>query len=66
MANTEVLSDYLAEAALATQLEMSPRTLQRWRRLRTGPTPTMIGNKIYYHVDDLKVWLRAQRQESAA
>ncbi len=65
MANTEILDDYLTEPALAVQLGKSTRTLQRWRRLRIGPTPTICGNKIIYAVDDVRTWLRAQRQEVA-
>ena len=64
MTNTEVLDDYLTERDLARQLDKSERTLQRWRRLRIGPTPTIVGNKILYAVDDVRAWLRAQRQEA--
>ena len=65
MANkTALLEDYTPEDEAATQFKNSARTWQRWRRLGTGPTPTIIGNKVYYHVDDLKTWLRAQRREA--
>ncbi len=62
MTNTEILDDYLTEHALALQLDKSERTLQRWRRLRIGPTPTILGNRILYAVVDVRTWLRAQRQ----
>ena len=62
MANTEVLDDYLTERILAAQLYKSERTLQRWRRLRIGPTPTIVGNKILYAIDDVRTWLHEQRQ----
>ena len=65
MTNTEILDDYLTEHALARQLDKSERTLQRWRRLRIGPVPTICGNKILYAVDDVRTWLRGQRQEVA-
>ena len=65
MANTEILDDYLTELVLAEQFDKSERTLQRWRRLRIGPTPTIVGNKVLYAVDDVKAWLRAQRQQVA-
>ena len=64
MADTEILDDYLTEHALALQLDKSERTLQRWRRLRLGPTPTILGNRILYSVADVRAWLRAQRQEA--
>ncbi len=59
-----VLDDYLTEAELARELDRSKRTLERWRRLRTGPVPTICGNKVLYAVDDVRKWLRAQRQEA--
>lgn len=65
MTNTEILDGYLTEHALARQLYKSERTLQRWRRLRIGPTPTLVGNRILYEVDDVRAWLRSQRQAVA-
>ncbi len=65
MATTEILDDYLTEPALAEQLGKSERTLQRWRRLRIGPTPTIVGNKCLYAIEDVRGWLQAQRQEVA-
>ena len=65
MTNTEILDDYLTEHVLARQLDKSERTLQRWRRLRIGPIPTIVGNRIMYSVADVRAWLRAQRQEVA-
>ena len=65
MTNTAILDDYVTEHALAVQFDKSERTLQRWRRLRIGPTPTIVGNKILYAVDDVRTWLREQRQEVA-
>ena len=65
MANLgSLLEEYTIENEAAAQCNNSPRTWQRWRRLGTGPTPTIIGNKVYYHVDDLKVWLLKQRREA--
>ena len=61
---TKILDDYLTERTLARQLSKSERTLQRWRGLRIGPTPTMCGNRILYAVDDVRAWLRNQRQEA--
>ena len=58
-----VLDGYLTEAELARELDRSKRTLERWRRLRTGPIPTICGNKVLYAVADVRTWLRAQRQD---
>ena len=60
-----VLDDYLTEADLARELDKSKRTLERWRRLRIGPTPTTVGNRILYAISDVQIWLRAQRQAVA-
>lgn len=60
-----VLADYLTEAELARELDKSKRTLERWRRLRIGPTPTICGNKILYAITDVRIWLRAQRRPAA-
>ncbi len=65
MANTaSILDDYIPENEAAAQCNNSPRTWQRWWRLGIGPTPTIIGKRVYYHVDDLKAWLRKQRREA--
>ncbi len=61
---TALLDDYTPENEAAAQCHNSPRTWQRWRRLGIGPPPTIIGNRVYYHVDDLKAWLRKQRREA--
>ena len=61
----EVLSDYLTRDELARQLGKTSRTLERWERQRVGPAITRIGNRVLYHIDDVKAWLRAQRQAVA-
>jgi hypothetical protein len=63
MATIEILNSYLTESDLARQLGKSERTLQRWRRLRIGPAATTVGNRVLYDVQDVRAWLRAQRQE---
>ena len=64
MAVAEVLSEYLSRDDLAGQLDKSVRTLERWERQRTGPRITNVGNRVMYHVDDVRAWLRAQRREA--
>lgn len=59
----EVLAEYLTRDDLAQQLGRSTRTLGRWERQRVGPAVTKVGNRILYHIDDVRAWLRAQRQE---
>jgi hypothetical protein len=57
---TNVLDGYLTEHALAAQLKRDVRTLQRWRRLRTGPPVTFIGRVPYYRITYVHEWLAAR------
>jgi transposase-like protein len=52
-----VLREYLSDKELATELNVSPRTLARWRRLREGPAITRIGRKIVYRRASVNEWL---------
>ena len=64
MANTNLLTGYLPRSEAATELAVSSRTLDRWHRLRIGPPRTQIGGRIYYGVDDVRDWLKAQREDT--
>lgn len=59
-----VLSEYLSDKELAAELDVSPRTLARWRRLREGPAITRVGRKIQYRRAAVDAWLSAN--ETAA
>ncbi len=59
----QLLDDYLTRDELAAQLGKSPRTIQRWDRLRIGPVPTVIGNSKVFRRADVQKWLDAQRRE---
>jgi hypothetical protein len=58
--NLNILSDYVAEADLAKELNVTVRTLARWRALRIGPDPTVIGRHIYYGREAVHRWLRGR------
>jgi hypothetical protein len=66
--DTGPFSEYVSEHELAELLPGKPktRTLRRWRSLNEGPPPTRIGNKIFYHIDDVKEWLREQVNDGGA
>lgn len=64
MTQAGILDDYLTKADLAAQLDISPRTLERWARLRTGPAVTKVGVAVLYHRADLAEWLKAQCREA--
>ena len=58
-----VLADYYTERQLAEQLDVTPRTLWRWRNLRTGPDVTMIGARVMYHKGAVRRWLASCEQK---
>ncbi len=45
MANNEGHSLYFTEAQLCERLDVSPRTVQRWRRDGNGPAWTRLGTR---------------------
>jgi hypothetical protein len=55
-----ILSDYVAEADLAKELNVTVRTLARWRALRIGPDPTKIGRRVYYSPEARARWLQSR------
>ena len=51
----------LATLQLAEHLELSPRTLERWRHQGTGPPWLEIGGRIRYDPTDIAKWKAAHR-----
>jgi len=49
----------LSQADLASQLQVSIRTLNRWHALRKGPPRIKVGGFIGYRRDALQKWLQA-------
>ena len=60
-----LLSEYLDDAALATELKVSVRTIWRWREMRADPPSTRFGKKVYYHRDSVVRWLKEREREPA-
>jgi hypothetical protein len=58
-----LLADYASEEETAAELDVSTRTLARWRAMRVGPPPTAVGRKWYYKRSSFAAWL--DRQERA-
>lgn len=52
-----LMDDYLDTDELADQLNVSPRSIARWRALKEGPAITRIGNKIWYRRSTVEAWL---------
>jgi hypothetical protein len=54
---------YLNQQELAARWRISPRTLERWRYLKTGIDFYRLGAKIAYSLDDIEAYERRRRAE---
>jgi excisionase family DNA binding protein len=54
--------DLLTQQQLAEELQVSVRTLERWRREGTGPPWVRVGRSPRYRRQDLDRWLEATRR----
>lgn len=45
---------HLTQGELARRWRISPRTLERWRWLKTGPSYLRIGGRIVYRLEDIQ------------
>ena len=55
---------YLQQHELADRWRLSPRTLERWRWRKTGPSYTKLGGKVVYSLDDVEAYERRRRAET--
>jgi hypothetical protein len=51
---------YSSELETAEELNVSVRTLRKWRQLRIGPPYTEIGRQIYYSDESRAAWLKSR------
>jgi hypothetical protein len=58
--STAVTSDYVSERELAAELNISLRTLRRWRVLRIDPPITKVGRTVLYSKTSIARWLEAR------
>jgi hypothetical protein len=66
MSNSEpLLSEFFEKEELTNELNKTPRTLDRWDALGTGPPRTRIGRKVLYRRTSVQKWLAAQEQSPA-
>lgn len=61
---SHVSPTYLNQSELALRWRISPRTLERWRWLKTGPNYHKLGGKIAYALDDVEAYERRRRAET--
>lgn len=48
---------------VARHLDLSPRTLERWRRQGIGPAWLEIGGRVRYDPNDVEMWKATCRNE---
>jgi hypothetical protein len=54
---------HLSQIELAGRWCISPRTLERWRWLKQGPSYLALGGRIVYRLEDVEGFESANRQE---
>ena len=59
-----ILGGYFTKRQLATELKVSPRTIDRWHLLRQGPPRTEIGRAILYRRDSVVAWLESRERKA--
>jgi hypothetical protein len=59
-----ILSEYLDTDGLAVALDVTPRTIIRWRLEKTGRPITHLGRRILYRIEGVRAWLAAQERTS--
>jgi hypothetical protein len=62
MSCAQSLPDCLDQNDLADRWRISPKTLERWRWLKTGPVYMKIGGRVLYLLEDVLAYEAAQRR----
>jgi hypothetical protein len=55
-------SEYFTTLALAKELNVSKRTLERWHALRLGPPRTAVFRTILYRREAVRLWLLSREK----
>jgi hypothetical protein len=55
--DAHLLSGYLTEAQLATELGVSQQTLRRWNRQGKGPRRRKLGGRNLYNRQEAALWI---------
>ena len=56
---------YFSRDEAARVLELTTRTLDRWRLIGYGPPYTLVGRQVRYRREAIETWLRAQEFRAA-
>ena len=57
---------HLDQTALARRWRISPRSLERWRWLKQGPSYLKVGGKVLYRITDIEAYEQAQLRQAGA
>jgi hypothetical protein len=55
---------HLHQVELARRWQISPRTLERWRWLHSGPQYLKIGGRVVYRLEDIESFEAAQTKNA--
>jgi len=61
--NETVLEGYLERDQLASELNKSARTIDRWHAMGVGPPRVLIGRKPYYKRASVLAWLERHERD---
>ncbi len=53
-ASASLLQDYVTKSELASEFNVSQRTVERWVRLRLIPQPVRLGRKSLFHIQSIR------------
>ena len=53
------LNDFASKQEVAAEFNVTPRTIERWVRLRTFPSPIKVGRKSLFHIPTIQMHLNA-------
>jgi hypothetical protein len=59
-------SDLLTTTETAEGLRLKEHTLENMRWQGTGPAFLKLGGRVFYHIDDLRKWLKQMRRRSSS
>jgi hypothetical protein len=66
MTQQEIQSPYLTTDQVAAYLQLSPRTVEKFRLSGKGPDFFKLGGRVYYTLETIKEWANGRRRQSTS